>query len=507
LESKAIDQPVEEGFDPALKRLCAVVVLGAIMSILDTTIVNVAIDTLGGRLHTSLSTIQWVTTGYMLALAMVIPLTGWSAARFGTKRMWMVSLALFLGGSALCGLAWSVGSLIFFRILQGAGGGLILPLAQTILAQAAGPQRLGRVMSVIGVPMMLGPVLGPVIGGFIVDSLSWRWIFFVNVPIGVIALIAAWFWMSADGPRTKAKVDGVGLLLLPPGLALIVYGMSEAGSHGTLTNPNTIAGVAIGVALVGAFVVHALRMRGTALVDVRLLGNREFAAGAATTTVLAIALFGSMLLAPLYYQTVRGENALHAGLLMAPQGLGAAIAMPMAGRITDRIGAGRIVPFGILLALIGILGFTQVSASTPFVELALALFVVGLGIGASMMPAISAAYQTLRGPQVVNASPALNVMQRVGGSIGSALMAVALARFTASELPGAGGGVVGRRGQGELPPAIADKLATAFAHTYWVAFGLIAFAILPSLLLPRTAAARAPAGTLSGAEGATESAA
>jgi MFS family permease len=181
--------------------------------------------------------------------------------------------------------------------------------------------------------------------------------------------------------------------------------------------------------------------------------------------------------------------------------------MPMAGRITDRIGAGRIVPFGILLALIGILGFTQVSADTPFVELALALFVVGLGIGASMMPAISAAYQTLRGPQVVNASPALNVMQRVGGSIGSALMAVALARFTASELPGAGGGVVGRRGQGELPPAIADKLATAFAHTYWVAFGLIAFAILPSLLLPRTAAARAPAGTLSGAEGATESAA
>jgi MFS family permease len=209
-------------------------------------------------------------------------------------------------------------------------------------------------------------------------------------------------------------------------------------------------------------------------------------------------------LAPLYYQTVRGESALHAGLLMAPQGLGAAIAMPLAGRLTDRIGAGRIVPFGILLALVGILGFTQVGADTPYVELAFSLFVVGLGIGASMMPAISAAYQTLHGDQVTNAAPALNILQRVGGSIGTALMAVALARFTASEL-GISGGVVGRRGEGELPPAVADKLAHAFGHTYWVAFGLIAFAILPSLRLPRRAAARAPGRTLPSTEGAPES--
>jgi MFS family permease len=237
---------------------------------------------------------------------------------------------------------------------------------------------------------------------------------------------------------------------------------------------------------------------------VRLLANREFAAGAATTCFLAIALFGSMLLAPLYYQGVRGENALHAGLLMAPQGLGAAIAMPLAGRLTDRIGAGRIVPFGILLALAGTLGFTQVAGDTPYVELAFALFVIGLGIGASMMPAISAAYQTLRGEQVPGAAPALNILQRVGGSIGTALMAVALARFTASEMPG-GGGVVGRRGEGELPPAIADKLAHAFGHTYWVAFGLIAFALVPSLLLPRRAVERAPGGALPVTEGAPES--
>jgi MFS family permease len=178
--------------------------------------------------------------------------------------------------------------------------------------------------------------------------------------------------------------------------------------------------------------------------------------------------------------------------------------MPFAGKLTDRIGAGRIVPFGIVFALVGTLGFTQVAADTPYVVLAFSLLVIGLGIGASMMPAISAAYQTLRPEQVPGAAPALNILQRVGGSMGTALMAVVLARFTASELPGAGS-VVGRRGEGELPATIAAKLAHAFAHTYWVAFGLIAFAILPSLLLPRSGSERAPARNRAAAEGAPES--
>src|SRR2546425_3570331 len=165
----------------------AVIVLGAIMSILDATIVNVAIPTLGRNFHTSISTIQWVLTGYLLAFASVIPLTGWASHRFGAKRVWMTSLLLFMGGSALAGAAWSIDSLIAFRILQGLGGGLIMPVGQTIIAQAAGPERMGRVMSIVGVPMLLGPVLGPVLGGAIVDQVSWRWIFFVNLPVGVAA--------------------------------------------------------------------------------------------------------------------------------------------------------------------------------------------------------------------------------------------------------------------------------------------------------------------------------
>src|SRR4051794_22161485 len=192
--------------------VAAVVVVGVIMSILDTTIVNVALETLSRELDAPLSTIQWVSTGYLLALATVIPLTGWMTERFGSKRIWMISVALFGIGSALCGLAWSAGSLIFFRILQGFGGGMIMPVGMALMTQTAGPHRVGRVMSVIGVPMLLGPILGPVIGGVIVDNTTWRWIFYVNIPIAIFALVLASRVLHADAGRADAgKLDTLGL--------------------------------------------------------------------------------------------------------------------------------------------------------------------------------------------------------------------------------------------------------------------------------------------------------
>src|SRR4051794_7812557 len=243
LVGRLIRMPAEpQGLDRALLRLASVVVLGTIMSILDTTIVNVAIETLARELDSSLSSIQWVATGYLLALATVIPLTGWAMERFGGKRMWMVSVVLFLVGSTLCGLAWSTESLIVFRVLQGFGGGMILPIGQAILAQAAGPQRMGRVMSVIGVPTLLGPVLGPVIGGLIVDNFSWRWIFFVNIPVGIVALALAWRILPRGAAAGRGAVlDVRGLLLLSPGLAALVYGLSEFGIQGGLGSVKVIA--------------------------------------------------------------------------------------------------------------------------------------------------------------------------------------------------------------------------------------------------------------------------
>src|SRR5689334_24117577 len=203
----------DEGLDRRLLLVASVVVLGAIMSILDTTVVNVAVNTLARDFHTDLATIQWVVTGYTLALATVIPLTGWAADRFGTKRLYMMSIGLFLCGSILSGLAWSAESLIVFRVLQGLGGGMLMPAGMTILTRAAGPQRVGRVMSIIGVPMLLGPIVGPILGGWLVDDVSWRWIFFINLPIGLAALALSLRILPRDKPQPAHRLDALGLLL------------------------------------------------------------------------------------------------------------------------------------------------------------------------------------------------------------------------------------------------------------------------------------------------------
>src|SRR3954470_17064610 len=255
------------------------------MSILDTTIVNVAIETLGRDLGASLSAIQWVSTGYLLALATVIPLTGWSMERFGGRRMWMLSVSLFLAGSALCGLAWSTGSLILFRVLQGFGGGMIMPIGQAILAQAAGPQRMGRIMSVIGVPTLLGPILGPVIGGLIVDNASWRWIFFVNVPVGIVALVLAARILPAAERREGARpLDLVGLLLLSPGLAALIYALSEVGIVGGFGNARVLVSLVAGSVLPALFARHARGGDGS-LIDLGLFRDRAFAAASGTVFI------------------------------------------------------------------------------------------------------------------------------------------------------------------------------------------------------------------------------
>src|SRR5690349_15502794 len=218
--------------DRRILTIASVVVLGAIMSILDTTVVNVAINTLARDFDTDLPTIQWIVTGYTLALATVIPVTGWAADRFGTKRLYMLSIGLFVAGSALSGAAWSAESLIAFRVLQGLGGGMLMPAGMTILTRAAGPQRVGRVMAIIGVPMLLGPILGPILGGWLVDNASWRWIFFINLPIGLCALALSLRVLPKDRPQPAERFDFLGLALLSPGLALMIYGLAQSASSG-----------------------------------------------------------------------------------------------------------------------------------------------------------------------------------------------------------------------------------------------------------------------------------
>src|SRR3954447_15776921 len=461
--------------------VAAVVTVGMIMSILDTTIVNVALETLSRQLDATLSTIQWVSTGYMLALAVVIPLTGWMSERFGAKQVWMTSVALFGLGSVLCGFAWSAESLILFRVLQGFGGGMIMPVGMSLMTQTAGANRVGRVMSVIGIPILLGPILGPVIGGLIVDSISWRWIFFVNIPIVVLALGLAARLLHADAGRADAgRLDWLGLVPLFPRPARIVFGLSETETHGGLGAPIAWVPILAGIVLVILFVRHAW-FANRPLIDVRLFRSVPFSAAAATTTLLGGALFGAMIVLPLYYQVARGESALTAGLLMAPQGLGAGMAMPIAGRLTDRVGGGRVALVGLVIMTAGTIPFAFIGASTSYTLLAIMLVVRGIGMGATMMPSMAAAYATLGRADIPRATSALNVLQRVGGSIGTALLAVVLQHQIATQLGAAGGG------QGtlqRLPDSVrrrvAEPLSAAFAHTFWWAVALSVVAMVPT---------------------------
>jgi len=472
--------------DRDLLMIAGVVVLGAIMSILDVTVVNVAINTLATDFETSLSTIQWVATGYTLALATVIPLSGWAAERFGTKRLYMISITLFVAGSVLSGLAWSAHSLIAFRVLQGLGGGMLMPVGMTILTHAAGAHRVGRVMAIMGVPMLLGPIVGPILGGWLVDSFSWRWIFFINVPVGACALLATIRILPRDVGAPGTRLDWLGVFLLSPGLALLIYGLAESSSSGGFGEAKVIAPMVVGVGMLALFIAHALRTGEQALIDLRLFTNRVFAAANATLVLVIVAVFGGMLLLPLYFQTVRGESALDTGLLLAPQGVGAMLAMPIAGQLTDRVGVGKIVPPGLFVVGLSFVGLTQVGADTSYWVMGALLFVMGVGMGFTMMPTFSGAMQTLRRAMVAKASTTLNINQQVGASIGTAVLSILLANQLSSRLPAEAGGAIGV----PLPPDVlaqsAPLMAEAYGATFWYALGLLAVAFVVALaLLPK----------------------
>jgi EmrB/QacA subfamily drug resistance transporter len=456
--------------EPHVWRIAIVVILGAIMSVLDTTIVNVALDDLSKDLNSSLDSIQWVVTGYLLALAAVIPVTGWAARRFGSRRLYLIALVAFTVGSALCGLAWSSGSLVAFRVLQGVGGGMLMPIGQMVLVKAAGPRNLPRVMAAIGVPIILAPVFGPTLGGLLLEHAGWQWIFLVNVPIGVVALTVALRLLPHDQPEDAGKLDLLGLVLVASGLVGVTYGLAKSGSAGSLTAPTVLGPVVAGIALITAFVLRALRIPAP-LLDMRLYKDKAFAAASVTTFCLGAALFGAMILMPLYFQTVRGEDAVTTGLLLMPQGVGAAIAMRLSAVATERWGGGLTALFGGLVTVVATVPFVLIGGGTSYWLIGGAMVFRGLGIGMSMMPSMTAAFAVLRPDQVNHATPQLNVLQRVGGSVGTAILSVVLSNHLGSAAAAAGG-----------KPG-ADAMAGAFGTTYWWVLGVTAFALLPTALL------------------------
>jgi EmrB/QacA subfamily drug resistance transporter len=445
--------------------VCGVVILGMMMSILDTTIVNVALDTFSKDLHSPLSQVQWVITGYLLSLAAVIPVTGWAARRFGAKRVYLVSLVLFTVGSALCGLAGSLTSLVVFRVLQGAGGGMIMPVAMMIMAQVAGPQQMGKVMGIVSMPAMIAPILGPVVGGLILQNLHWSWIFFVNVPIGAIAFALGWRMLPRTNAGEAERLDLLGLALLPAGCAALIYGISELGSGEAFGSGRVIVPAVAGLVLIVLFCLHALRVE-RPLLDIRMYSNRVFAGAAFVNFGLGAALFGAMILVPYYYQVVRGQDVISTGLLTGPQGIGALVAMPLASRLTERFGGGRVALTGVSILCLSTIPLTFIGAHTSIVAISAVLVVRGLSIGLCFMPAMTAAFASMRPEQVSDATPQLTVLQRTGGAIGTAVLAVVLQRAGVDALT-------------------AQARASAFDTAYWWALGIAALTLIPCTMLLR----------------------
>ena len=457
-------QTADDHLNPYVWRIAPVIVLGTIMSILDTTIVNVALDTLGRELHSGLSQIQWVVTGYMLALAAVIPVSGWASRRLGAKNVWLFSVLMFTLGSALCGLATSPSELIAFRVLQGVGGGMIMPVGQLMMASAAGPKNMGKITAITGVPAMLAPILGPTIGGAILQVTTWRWIFFVNLPIGIIAITAGLRLIHrSERQRSGETLDFLGLALMATGLPLFTYGLAEIGSTGSFTSTKVVVPIIAGLALIAGFVWHALRAK-RPLLQLHLYQRPTFPAAALCMFLVGAAMFGSMILFPLYWQNVRHMSVIDTGLLSAPQGLGMALVMPFAGKLTDKHGGGALALMGVFLTTVFTLPLALVGAHTSIPFLLSMMFLRGIGIAFAFVPTMTAAFASLRHSELSDATPQLNVIQRVGGSIGTAILAVVLDRAITGTHSLAGA-------------------AAGFGSAFWWALGMTAFAMLPCVWL------------------------
>ena len=465
VSSPAVSTPDSDHIPRHVWVISGVAMLGAVMSILDTTIVNVALATLGKDLHSTLSNIQWVVTGYMLSLAAVIPVTGWASRRFGAKRVFLISLTLFTLGSLLCGLATSDTELILFRVLQGLGGGMIMPIAQIIMADAAGPKRMGRVMGLVAVPMMLAPTLGPLLGGVIIQTLDWHWIFYVNVVVAAFAIPLAVRLLPAKAGEKADTLDFLGLALMSGGLVAITYGLAEAGTYGSFSNTHVWVPVAIGVVLVAAFVAHALRAKNP-LLDLLLYRRWHFSAASIVMFTLGAAVFGAMILMPLYWQELRGFSVIKTGLLTGPQGLGMAITMPLSARLTQRYGGGPVALVGVIVTALMTIPFGLIGAHTSVATLSVAMFFRGIGMGASFMPVMTAAFAALHRSEVSHATPQLNVLNRIGGSIGTTVLAVVLA-------------------DGLRHAHTSAAAAGAFGTAFWWSAAMAAAAVIPCVILMR----------------------
>lgn len=423
----AINQEYPYRLDARLLRIGGVCLLISVMASLDATIVAVAQRTFVVEFQSTQAVVGWTTAGYILGLVTVTPMTGWAADRFGTKRLFMGSVLVFTLASLVCAMAPNIQLLIAFRVAQGIGGGFLMPLTITIMTREAGPNRLGRVMALGAIPMMLAPIGGPALGGWLIRAYGWEWLFLINLPVGLTAFILAAILFPRDQPTPSESFDFTGMMLLSPGVATFLCGLSEIPERGMVADRHVWIPIVIGFGLITTFVLHALYRADHPLIDLRLLSNRDV--GLANLGVFIYVCAGCVgLLLPSYFQQVMHHTPMEAGLHMIPAGLGVIITMPLAGVLMDRFGPGKVALAGLTLVVAGMGAFTYgVAAQLDYSPTLLsAMVVTGMGSGCTLLPISASAVRRLAKKHVARGATLITVTEMMASSAGFALMSVLL---------------------------------------------------------------------------------
>ncbi|MFC6650797.1 MDR family MFS transporter [Paenibacillus rhizoplanae] len=452
--------------DFSLKQILPIllaVASGMFLVILDSTIMNVAVPKLVSAFDTNLSTIQWVITAYTLSLSAVIPLAGWFSDRFSPKRMFMTSIVLFVLASVLCAMATTPEQLIFFRIVQGLGGGMVAPIGIATVFMVAPPDKRGSVMGILGIPMLLAPILGPLLSGWLIEYINWHWIFFINVPVGVLALLMAWRYLPASGAKLSNKLDVTGVLLAPVAFTSIVFAVHQAGEKGW-SNLWTLAPLAGGLVILAVFIWNELRQKHP-LLELRVFRSPTFVHGISVAWLNQIALFGSILLFPLYLQQVRGLTPLEAGLYVIPQALLSTVGINVGGRLFDRFGVRPVAIMGILSLCGSLLALTQIDAQTSSLYIICSFAFAGLGQGLTMMQINTHVLRSAPKELISRVTPITTSAQQIMSSFG---VTITMA-FLAKQIRG-------------LPAQHSpDQLGHAFGSTFWITLSFAIGALVLSL--------------------------
>jgi EmrB/QacA subfamily drug resistance transporter len=462
------------------------IIIGIFMVILDGTAVNVALPQLMKEFKlTDMSLVQWTVTGYALAQAAVIPLSGWLSDRFGAKKVFLISIGLFTIGSGLCALANSVEMLVAFRVLQGLGGGVVAPIAMAFIYRLAPSDKVGQVMGMMGIPILLAPALGPVLGGLLVEKATWEWIFLLNLPIGVIGILLGIRSLPNIARQSVPGLDLLGIVLAPIAFAALVYGVSRGGSPDPVTHKPmwtdslTLTGMIVGAVALIVFIFVELS-RKNPLLELKVFRSGNFTKGIVVQWISQMAMFGTMFMVPLFLQQSQGYSPIKTGLLMLPQALASGIFMPIGGKLSDKFGARPLVLAGMTITTFAALLLSNISADSGNVAIMVPLAMLGAGMGLFMMPLNTHLMQSAPQNLVGRVTSLTNAAQQV-------VMSFAVAGLTTISTTRMSDLISAQHAQVQDPrPFYANAFGYTFGILVYVAIvgGLLAFMLTRPKRLP-----------------------